>query len=137
MRSFLCLLVLFSFSACDTPSPAFTGVEVSRHDIGGNLYAVYVKGARAQAIRTNFAQSPDIRAISRQAEMAIEQAAQCSVSEIFGDVAVLNAILDCSIPMVANQWAKWAKPTRRHLRCHGDSRHYRWGIGLDVSLECR
>jgi len=109
---------------------------VSRHDIGGNLYSVYVKGTRAQAIRTNFAQNPDIWAISRQAELAIEAAAQCSVSEIFGDVAVLNAILDCSLPVVSGHWAKWRKPKRSYLQCEGYSRNYRWGSGLDMDLTC-
>ncbi len=137
MRHFLCLFSFLIFASCDSPAPAFIGVEVSRHDIGGNQFSVYVKGARAQAIRTNATRQPDIQAISRQAELAIEKAAQCSVSEIFGDVSVLTAILDCSIPLVANHWAKWTRPKRSYVSCDGYSRHYRWGSGLDMTLGCR
>lgn len=136
MRSLLCLLMCGMISACDSPSPAFHGAEASQHEVGGNVFSVYVKTGQAQAIRTNFAKRPDIRAIARQAETAMEAASGCSVVEIYGDVALLNGTLECSQPLDPGQRARWVKPPRRGWTCLGDSRASHWGDWSDVTLEC-
>lgn len=136
MRSLLRLFMFGLLSACDQPSPAFYGAEASRHEIGGNLFSVYVKAEQAQAIRTNFAKRPDISNIAQQAETAMEAASGCPVVEIYGDVALMNGTLDCSKPLVPGQRARWVKPPRRGWTCLGDSRASHWGDWSDVTLEC-
>lgn len=136
MRSFLCFFFCWTLTACDSPSPAFQGAVASRHDIDGNTYSVYVKGNRAQAIRTNFARRPDIRLIADQAEMAIETASGCPVTQIYGDVALLTGVLDCARPILPNEPAKFIKPPRRGLTCMGDSMTSQWGGWRNVTLDC-
>ncbi|MFY0594855.1 MAG: hypothetical protein JXQ85_00355 [Cognatishimia sp.] len=136
MRYFLCSFVLLGLVACDSPSIEFMDGEKSVHEIGGHSFSVHVKGDRAQVIRTNFAKKPDIRVISRQAERAIEEAAHCPVTEIYGDVAVMVGQLDCSKPLKVGEWAKWTAPPRRSLICDGQSSPSRWGGWSDILLEC-
>lgn len=136
MRSLLCVFLFWTLVACDSPSPAFHGADVSRHDIGGNTFSVYVKGGQAQAIRTNFAKHPDIRVIAFQAETAIETASGCPVTEIYGDVALLTGTLDCGRPIIPEHRAKWVKPPRHGLMCLGETSASHWGDWHDVTLEC-
>lgn len=136
MRYLLCFLFAVLLSACDSPFPAFRGADVSRHDISGNSFSVYIRGENAQAVRTNFAKRLDIRVISLQAEMAIETASGCNLVEIYGDVALLTGVLDCSRPVSKSERAKWVQPPRRGLTCLGESSPSRWGDWRDVTLDC-
>ena len=136
MRFPLCFLLGWLLCACDSPSPAFSGAEASRHEVGSNTFSVYVKNGQAQSIRTNFAKRPDIRSVARQAETAKEAASGCPVVKIYGDVALLNGTLDCSQPIRPNEWAVWSKPPRRGMTCVGESSASRRGDWRDVTLDC-
>lgn len=136
MRRLLCLFLSSGLAACDSPSVEFMGGQKSVHNIGGHSFSVHVKGAKAQVIRTNFAKKPDLQNISRQAELAIEQATGCPVTEIYGDVAVMAGSIDCTKPLKAGEWATWTAPSRTSLICDGYSSPSRWGGREDILLAC-
>ena len=136
MRALTIAMIATIFAGCDSPSPEYRDAQVSRQVIGEHSFTVYFTQSKAQAIRTNFAKRPDIRVIARQAEQAIERATGCPVSEIYGDVALLDGVLDCSKPVVAGEWAQWKRPLRSGLICDGYSQISRWGDWQDITLEC-
>ncbi|MEE2946604.1 MAG: hypothetical protein VX444_15665 [Pseudomonadota bacterium] len=136
MRALTIAMFAIILAACDSPSPEYRHAQVSRQVIGEHSFSIYFTQYKAQAIRTNFAKRPDIRAIARQAEQAIERATGCPVSEIYGDVAVLDGVLDCGKPVVAGEWATWKRPQRSGLICDGYSQISRWGDWQDITLEC-
>lgn len=130
-RIFVCLLPT-ALIACNTPSVPFLGQEAARVQIEGSTFDVYVSGERAEAIRINPERRPQIGVIARKAELAIEQASGCPVTRIHGDVALLAADIDCTKPIVAGQWARFAKPKRAYLECVQTGGR----IGEDLEMSC-
>ncbi|MHA7850460.1 hypothetical protein [Roseovarius sp.] len=87
-----CLLAL---AACNTPGPAFRGIDPVRVTVAQSTFDVRVDGLRAQAIRLNMEWAPRRDAVAPRAVAAIEQVSGCSVSRLDGDQAVTVARLDC------------------------------------------
>ena len=88
----VCLVVL---AACDTPSPAFRGVEPVRIKVGQSMFDIRVKDSRAEAIRLNMEWAPRPEAVAPRAVAAIEAVSRCRVARLDGDQALMTARLDC------------------------------------------
>jgi hypothetical protein len=88
----LCLLLI---AACDTPSPAFRGVEPVRIKVGHSMFDIRVQGRRAEAIRLNAEWAPRLEAVAPRAVAAIEAVSRCRVDRLDGDQALMTARLDC------------------------------------------
>lgn len=136
MRFVIGLVLCCCLLGCASPSPEFMDGASSRHQIGENQFSVHVKADRVQAIRTNFAKRPDIRLVARQAELAIEAATGCPATHIYGDVALMEARIDCTKPLKDGDWAAWSKPRRSGLRCAGYGDPSRWGDWTNIKLDC-
>ena len=100
MTRLILVLVAISVTACDAPTSGFRGGEVSRHQIGGAAFTVYVKGGQAQAVRTNRQYAPRVGPLAGQAVVAMQRASGCRVTEVAGDAAVLVGRLSCK----AKKW---------------------------------
>lgn len=91
--SFVCIVV-----ACSGPGVQMTGVQGQKVTVQGSDFTVYIRGERAQAVRTGFEFPARISDIFPKAAIAIEQVSGCSVrpSGMSGDAALIRAKLDCS-----------------------------------------
>ena len=81
--------------ACNTPGPAFRGVDPVRVTVGKSTFDVRVDGTRAQAIRLNPEWAPRREAVQPRAVAAIEQVSGCTAARLDGDQVVIVARLDC------------------------------------------
>ena len=90
-------ITIMALAACDSPHPAFMGVEAQKVTVQGSVFKVRVKGDRAQVIRTNFEFVPKIGEIFPKAAAAIEIASGCKVvpNSMKGDPALMTAQLKC------------------------------------------
>lgn len=93
----LCLALPFALAACDAPSPHFMGIEPTRVEVDGSVFAVRVKGRLAEAVRVNPQYAPRMGPIGERAARAMEQVSGCRVAEIRGDQALILGILDCDV----------------------------------------
>lgn len=92
-------LALLLCSACNTPGPAFRGVEATRITVAGATFDVRVDGSRAEAIRLNRQWAPRLDAVAPQGVAAIERVSGCRVRRLAGDAALMTARLDCGQPL--------------------------------------
>lgn len=110
------LLVFLLLVSCDSPSPAFHGVDATRIEIEGSRFVVRWFGARAEVLRLNAEWAPQIDEIARKAELAVETVSGCQAERIFGDVAKLSALLDCAAVPDPDHVAEWRRLPRGHGR---------------------
>jgi len=84
-------------AACNSPHPAFMGVQAQEVEVQGSTFQVRIKGDMAEVIRTNFEYVPKIGEIFPKAAAAIEIASDCQVvpNSMKGDPALMMAQLDC------------------------------------------
>ncbi len=68
--------------ACDTPSPAFRGVEPVRVKVAQSVFDVRTSGKRAEAIRVNSEWAPRMGATAPRGVVAIEAASGCQVRRL-------------------------------------------------------
>jgi len=89
----LCLM-----SACSGPGVQMAGIQGQKVTVQGSGFTVYIRGERAQAVRTDFEFPARISDIFPKAAIAIEQVSGCSVrpSGMSGDAALIRAKLDCN-----------------------------------------
>lgn len=99
MRYWPFILVL---AACDTPSPAFRGLDPVRVTVVGSVFDVRINGAEGEAIRLNPEYAPRMGAIGPRAIVAIEHVSGCRVSKLGGDQAMIRAKLACGKPSAAH-----------------------------------
>lgn len=98
MKSFVVsTLVICLLTSCDSPHPAFMGVEAKVVEVQGSTFSVRVRENYAQAIRTNFEFVPKIGDTFPKAKIAIETASGCRVvpESMKGDPALMTAKLKC------------------------------------------
>lgn len=83
--------------ACSGPGVQMSGVPGRKITVQGSDFTVYIRGERAQAVRTGFEFPARISDIFPKAAIAIEQISGCSVraSGMSGDAALIRAKLDC------------------------------------------
>ncbi|WP_324751515.1 hypothetical protein [Roseovarius sp. Pro17] len=93
-RLFAATALLFVV-ACNTPGPAFRGVEPVRITVQGDTFDVRVDGLQAEAMRLNTRWAPRLDAVAPQGTAAIEQVSGCRVRKLDGDAALMTARLDC------------------------------------------
>lgn len=87
--------LLLILAACDGGSPHFMGIEPTRVEVEGSVFAVRVKGDLAEAVRINTQYAPRMGPIGARAARAMEQVSGCAVREVRGDQALILGILDC------------------------------------------
>ncbi|WP_255009904.1 hypothetical protein [Roseovarius sp. M141] len=92
-------LAMLLCSACNTPGPAFRGIEATRITIGRSTFDVRVDGARAEVIRLNTQWAPRLDSVAPQGVAAIERVSGCRVRRLEGDAALMTARLDCGQPL--------------------------------------
>lgn len=94
-----CLLAFTTLAllvgGCNTPGPAFRGIDPVRITVRGDVFDVRVDGLRAQAMRLNTRWAPRLSAVAPQGVAAIEQVSGCRVRKMDGDAALMTARLDC------------------------------------------
>ncbi len=88
-------LLILNLPGCDGGSPHFMGIEPTRVEVEGSVFAVRVKGRLAKAVRINPQYAPRMGPIGGRAATAMEQVSGCTVREIRGDQALILGILDC------------------------------------------
>ena len=98
MRWFPLLLLL---TACNTPTPAFYGVDPVRIHLAGSTFDIRVKDRRAEAIRLNMEWAPRLSSVGEKAVLAIEKVSGCEVSRLKGDAALVEGRLGGSAITVA------------------------------------
>ncbi len=96
---YLLPLTMLLCSACNTPGPAFRGIEPTRITVGGSTFDVRVDDTRAEAIRLNTQWAPRLGAVAPQGVAAIERVSGCRVRRLDGDAALMTARLDCGQPL--------------------------------------
>ncbi len=98
LRSIIFAIISVSFLAsCDSPHPAFMGVEKQEITVQGSTFHVRIKEHIVTATRTNFERVPKIGDTFPKAKIAMEQASGCKVipNSMRGDPAVMVAKLNC------------------------------------------
>ncbi len=95
MRVILILAGLSASAGCNTPGPAFRGIDPVRISVGKSTFDVRVDGTRAQAIRLNPEWAPRREAVAPRAVAAIEKVSGCTAARLDGDQVVIVARLDC------------------------------------------
>ena len=90
-------LGLILLAACSSPHPAFMSVQAQVIEVQGSTFKIWVKGDKAEAIRTNFEFVPKIGDTFPKASKAIEIASGCTVvpGSMRGDPALMVAKLKC------------------------------------------
>jgi hypothetical protein len=94
MRALVIPLLLL-LPACDGGSPHFMGIEPTRVEVEGSVFAVRVKGDLAEAVRINTQYAPRMGPIGGRAARAMAQVSGCTVREIRGDQALILGVLEC------------------------------------------
>ncbi len=89
------LLFAALVSACNTPHPDFRGRPATHVMVEGSVFAVRIRGLRAEAIRINPQYAPRFGPIRRRAALAMQQVSGCKVASISGDQAQAFGRLDC------------------------------------------
>lgn len=125
------LLVFLLLASCDSPSPAFRGVEATRIEVDSTRFVVRWFGARAEVLRLNTDWSPRIGEIATQAEEAVETVSGCQAERIYGDVAKLTALLDCARSPDPNHAAEWRRMPRQFGDCEASG-----ATDMVLRLEC-
>lgn len=93
------IVAALGLMACDTPGPAFRGVEPVRISLRGDVFDVRVDGATAEAMRLNTRWAPRLASAGANGALAIEKVSGCRVRKIYGDAALMTARLDCGQPL--------------------------------------
>jgi len=98
-KSGFVILAMTILMGCDSPHPAFMGVESQTVQVDGSTFKIRIREDSAEAIRTNFERIPKIGDTFPKAINAIEIASGCKVvpNSMKGDPAVMVAKLDCSL----------------------------------------
>ena len=94
MRTVIPLLMIL-VAGCNTPGPDFRGIPAHRMTIGPSMFDIRVTGRRAQALHLTPEWLARFEPIAIRAVLAIEQISGCRVHRLTGDVAVMQASLDC------------------------------------------
>ena len=92
-------VLLMALVACDTPSPAFRGIDPVRITLGDSTFDVRVNGTQAEAIRLNAQWAPRLSTVAPFGVAAIEKVSGCRVRKLYGDQALMTARLDCGQPL--------------------------------------
>ncbi len=113
-------LVLLVAVACNAPSPAFRGVSPVRVSVGGSVFDIRIKGRHAQAIRVNREWAPRMASVAPRAAAAIAAVSGCDAPRLWGDQAMIEAVLVCTAMAraakgVARPHVCRAVPTQRRL----------------------
>lgn len=106
--------------ACNAPSPAFRGIAPVRVSVEGSVFDLRIRGRHAQAIRVSRDWAPRMAAIAPRAAAAIAAVSGCDVPRLWGDQAVMEAVLICTGATraargMARPHACRAVPTHRRL----------------------
>ncbi|MAU51620.1 MAG: hypothetical protein CMN17_04420 [Roseovarius sp.] len=117
MRRLLPLLLL---AACNAPSPAFQGLSPARVSVGESVFEIRIRGRHAQAIRVSREWAPRMASVAPRAAAAIAGLSGCAAPRLWGDQAVMEAVLICTPGSraargVARPHACRAVPTQRRL----------------------
>ena len=98
MQRVFAILSVSALVACASPSPEFAGAVQTRIAVDGVQVAVFHKGARAQAIRLDYARREAQRAMPARLATAIETVTGCTVrpGSLQGDSGVVTADLICA-----------------------------------------
>jgi len=91
----IALALLALSAACSHPSPSFFGVEPVRIGIGPSVFDVRIVGRHAQAIRISREWVPRTITVAPRAAAAIAAVSGCAVPRLWGDQAMLEAVLAC------------------------------------------
>ena len=129
MKRWIALPVFAVLMACDTPSPAFRGIEPVRITVGKSTFDVRVRGNRAEAIRLNTEWAPRLAAVAPRAKAAIEKVSGCEVTKLEGDQALILARLKCgkgAAPLVV-------VPERIEYDCDIDDTYVNRGLGQEIT----
>ncbi|MFD3191274.1 hypothetical protein ACFMPD_13485 [Sedimentitalea sp. HM32M-2] len=88
-------LFLLTLSACNAPSPYFSGAPVTRIAVDGSVFDVRVRGDLAEAMRVNPQYAPRFGPIRARAGFAMARASGCEVLQVRGDQSVATGVLSC------------------------------------------
>jgi hypothetical protein len=89
----LCFALLLA--ACNTPGPAFRGIQPIRITVQGSTFDVRVNADRAEAIRVNMEYAPRFGPIRQRAAVAMQKVSGCRVTRVGGDQAQAIGKLSC------------------------------------------
>jgi hypothetical protein len=114
------IVVLIFVAACNAPSPAFHEVSPVRVSVGGSVFDIRIKGRHAQAIRVNREWAPRTASVAPRAAAAIAALSGCDAPRLWGDQAMIEAVLICTAEArahrgVARPHVCRAVPTQRRL----------------------
>ncbi|MBC7132153.1 MAG: hypothetical protein H5U16_03490 [Roseovarius sp.] len=126
MRWPVVLVPLLLAVACNAPSPGFRDIAPQRVTLGESVFDVRIRGRHAQAIRVSREWAPRMAAVAPRAASAIAALSGCEVPRLWGDQAMIEAVLVCtararSARGVARPHVCRAVPTQRRLTemaCH-------------------
>lgn len=84
-------------AGCNGPGVALIGTPAQTVTVEGATFNVFVKGERAEAVRTNFEFGATVRSVFPRAIQAMEQVSGCNVlrESVVGDPAHIKADLNC------------------------------------------
>jgi hypothetical protein len=125
MRWFAPFLLL-ALGACAQPGPAFYGVAPVPVTVGQSRFDVRIVGRHAQAIRLSREWAPRTASVAPRAAAAIAAASGCDVPRLWGDQAMIEALLVCGPD------ASRRRGTARAYECRTVPTHRRW-----TELACR
>jgi len=106
--------------ACNAPSPAFRGIAPVRVSVEGSSFDLRIRGRHAQAIRVSREWAPRMASVAPRAAAAISAVSGCEAPRLWGDQAMIEAVLICTPVARAAQGrarphACRAVPTHRRL----------------------
>jgi len=96
MRCWAVLALLLLAVACNAPGPAFRGIAPTRISVGQSTFDVRIRGRHAQAIRVNHEWAPRTAAVAPRAAAAIAAVSGCDAPRLWGDQAMIEAVLVCT-----------------------------------------
>ncbi|WP_210879868.1 hypothetical protein [Roseovarius autotrophicus] len=114
------LACLFLAVACNVPSPAFRGIAPTRISVEQSTFDVRITGRHAQAIRVNAEWAPRMAAVAPRAAAAIAAVSGCDAPRLWGDQAMIEAVLVCTPA------ARAAKGVARPHVCRAVPTRQRW-----------
>lgn len=114
------IVVFLLAAACNVPSPAFRGLAPVRTSVGESVFDVRIRGRHAQAIRVSREWAPRTASVAPRAAAAIAAVSGCDAPRLWGDQAMIEAVLICTAESraakgVTRPHVCRAVPTQRRL----------------------
>lgn len=106
--------------ACNAPSPTFRGIAPVRVSVGPSTFDLRIVGRHAQAIRVNHEWAPRMGSIAPRAAAAIAATSGCDAPRLWGDQAMIEAVLICTAQ------ARAARDVARPHVCRAVPTRQRW-----------